>query len=62
VYVQVLFIFGLYQTSPSIAAIFQPLIPVFAFVISLLLGMETLSVMSWLGMSKLVGIVTSAGG
>jgi len=59
---QVLFIYGLYFTSSTIASIFQPLIPVITCAFALISGLEKFSykdIYSWL---KVWAIFTSGGG
>eukprot|EP01134_Creolimax_fragrantissima_P003142 CFRG3142T1 len=54
------FIFGLYYTSPSLAAIVQPLIPVVTYFISVAIGMEAYpNISNSTGLARLLGIVLS---
>jgi drug/metabolite transporter (DMT)-like permease len=59
---QLLFILGLYYTTPTNAAVFQPLIPVLTCLLALLLRMEPFQLRRWTTSAKLIGIAAAAGG
>lgn len=59
---QTLFLLGLSFTSPTNAAIMQPLIPVIATIISILFGLEKLRLPSKSGFAKIFGIALAVGG
>jgi len=59
---QVLFIYGLYFTSSTIASIFQPLIPVITCAFALISGIEQFQRKDFYSWLKLWAICTSGGG
>jgi len=59
---QVLFIYGLYFTSSTIASIFQPLIPVITCAIAMITGIEKFDYKAWDSWLKLWAICTAGGG
>jgi len=58
---QLLFIMGLYFTTPSNAAVFQPLIPILTCALALIFKLETLG-LNRLSVLKMFGILAAAGG
>eukprot|EP00123_Amoebidium_parasiticum_P005677 comp16820_c1_seq1/m.15241 comp16820_c1_seq1/g.15241 ORF comp16820_c1_seq1/g.15241 comp16820_c1_seq1/m.15241 type:complete len:198 (-) comp16820_c1_seq1:63-656(-) len=60
---QLFFILGLYLTSPSVAAIMQPIIPIFTAIFSMWVGLEPLpNLKTPTGSLKVVGIVAAVCG
>jgi drug/metabolite transporter (DMT)-like permease len=59
---QVLFIYGLYFTSSTVASIFQPLIPVITAAFAMIVRLEPFVARDWGSWIKLWGICTSGGG
>ncbi|KNC78664.1 hypothetical protein SARC_08912 [Sphaeroforma arctica JP610] len=57
------FILGLYYTTPSIAAIMQPLIPVVTYLMSIACGMEAMPVLrETVGQARVLGTIASVCG
>lgn len=54
---QLLFLIGLYFTSPAYASAMQPGIPVFTFAITLCMGTEHISWRRWSGLAKVGGTI-----
>jgi len=59
---QVLYIFGLYETSPTIASIFQPMIPVLTTLFALVFRLEKFDWKDITHWAKIWGIFSSGGG
>jgi len=59
---QVMYIFGLYYTSPTVASVFQPLIPVITTFLALILRIERFELDSFIHWAKIWGICTAGGG
>lgn len=59
---QLLFLIGLNLTSPAYAAALQPAIPVFTFILAVIMGSEELDWSDWSGMAKMGGTVVCISG
>jgi len=59
---QVLYIYGIYFTSPTIVSIFQPLIPVITAALTIILRIEEFDIRDISHWAKLWGICTAGGG
>jgi len=59
---QVFYIYGLYFTSPTIASVFQPMIPVITAALAMITGIEKFEYKQFTNWAKIWGICTSGGG